>query len=60
MGVEFTGFNLLDVYAKTNPNKIHNKYGKEFIVKVNFSTPEGEDQPRIERHVLKNTDFEAP
>jgi hypothetical protein len=34
MGVEFTGFSLLDVYAKQNPNKISQKFGQELIVKV--------------------------
>ena len=34
MGEEFKGFSLLDVYAKTNPNKITQKYGQELIVNV--------------------------
>jgi len=33
MGIEFEGFSLLDVYAKTNPNKITQKYGSQLIVK---------------------------
>ena len=34
MGTEFIGFSLLDVYAKSNPNKIAYKFGGELLVKV--------------------------
>lgn len=36
MGVEFDDFNLLDVYAKTNTNKISQKYGGQFTVIIPF------------------------
>ena len=35
MGDEFSGFSLLDVYAKSNPNKITQKFGDELIITVN-------------------------
>ena len=42
MGVEFEGFSLLDVYAKTNPNKITAKYGAELVCTVKFTTDDDE------------------
>ena len=59
MGTEFTGFSLLDVYAKTNPNKITQKYGTELIVKVDFST-DADGQVHQSRKVEKNSDYEPP
>jgi|688.fasta_scaffold1029966_2 hypothetical protein len=37
MGIEFDDFNLLDVYAKTNINKISQKYGGQFTVSFPFT-----------------------
>ena len=60
MGTEFTGFSLLDVYAKSNPNKILNKYGDEVLVTVKFAF-DIDDQcatdVRQDRTVLKNPDY---
>ena len=56
MGTEFTGFSLLDVYAKSNPNKITLKYGNELQVKVTFSKNE-DDLLNLERQVTKNTEY---
>ena len=36
MGVEFNDFNLLDVYAKTNTNKISQKYGGQFTCVIPY------------------------
>ena len=36
MGVEFDDFNLLDVYAKTNTNKISQKYGGQLTVVIPY------------------------
>jgi hypothetical protein len=36
MGSEFDDFNLLDVYAKTNTNKIAQKYGQQFTVSLPY------------------------
>ena len=51
MGDEFTGFSLLDVYAKTNPNKITQKFGDELIITVNCK--QGENV-KLKRTVTKN------
>ena len=59
MGVEFTDFSLLDVYAKTNPNKITLKYGKELVVKVDHSKDSDGDS-HLSRKVEKAADFVAP
>ena len=60
MGIEFTGFSLLDVYAKTNPNKITQKYGSELLAKVTFEATEDSDHVHSTRVVEKNPDFTAP
>jgi hypothetical protein len=36
MGIEFDDFNLLDVYAKTNTNKISQKYGGQLTVVIPY------------------------
>lgn len=59
MGTEFTGFSLLDVYAKSNPNKITLKYGNELQIKVHFSQNE-DNQLNLDRQVTKNSEFSAP
>ena len=56
MGTEFTEFSLLDVYAKTNPNKITQKYGCELLVKVDFSK-DTDGQMHQSRNVEKNPDY---
>ena len=59
MGVEFTGFSLLDVYAKSNPNKIVQKFGKEILVKVDYSK-DSDGELHLSRNVEKASDFIAP
>ena len=59
MGTEFRGFSLLDVYAKSNPNKITLKYGNELQIKVHFSQNE-DNQLSLDRRVTKNSEFSAP
>lgn len=37
MGVEFDDIKLTDVYIKSNMHKISQKYGQQFLVKVDFN-----------------------
>lgn len=37
MGVEYEDIKLVDVYNKTNPHKVKEKYGKMLIVRVDFN-----------------------
>ena len=59
MGIEFTGFSLTDVYAKTNPHKIQQKYGAELIITVNFAMRDGQLE-LSRRKVSKNAEYKAP
>ena len=54
MGLEFEDFSLLDVYAKTNPHKIAQKFGQEFVITVTYAA--GETQ-KISRKITKNPDY---
>lgn len=53
MGVEFEGFKLVDVYIKSNPHKISQKYGQQFIFSVDSAT-DGK------RTIKPNPDYKEP
>ena len=58
MGTEFVGFSLLDVYAKSNPNKIAQKFGGELVITVKSQLVD--EKLHLERTIAKNPEFAAP
>ena len=46
MGIEYEGIKLIDVYTKSNPHKVSQKYGKQLIMTLRFNH---DKEPTIRR-----------
>ncbi|CDW91361.1 UNKNOWN [Stylonychia lemnae] len=57
MGVEYEGIKLIDIYTKSNPNKVAQKYGKQLIINLLFNY---ENKATIKRLVKINSDYRPP
>eukprot|EP00347_Sterkiella_histriomuscorum_P011359 403372754 len=57
MGLEYDGIKLVDIYTKSNPNKVNQKYGKQLIMRLVFNQ---ENQPTLLRVVSQNPDYIPP
>ena len=55
MGVEYQDIKLTDVYIKSNPHKISQKYGQQFLCNVDF-----EKSVNNYRLISKNPNYVAP
>ena len=57
MGVEYEGIKLVDIYNKSNPNKVSQKYGKQFIIEIVFNF---EGEPIARREIKMNQLYKQP